>query len=378
MDIKYLIKMDLEHLRKIVWEPRETAKLDFKIEPYKIYEPKPNIQKEIADWEDKRERQWGELVKDIIALANGNIRTAKQTGYLIIGADDKLKDDGTAKLESAGNFPTSKEILDKVNSYCSPKVPEIQREEFLLDGFNLIVVSIPPSPYLYKLSKVLKVPKIKEYSPYTVLIRREDGESTYEASQIEAETIEKEKRGHLPTSIQLEADLQKGRRISKHELTKKAWRGFSNIIVVALLFIVFFAFCSWSNQSLSIPQLIFLSCILGLFWYFFIEPYHEEMNLYFKKPRNKNEAVFIGQEKCIEDDEEGGYLIYNPTAPCIYPGCDRGKIVLTDAPSREKLRGGRNYVGVCNIAGRDHSYRVDYNFHATKAEFDWSEPSPKK
>jgi hypothetical protein len=186
--------MDSNNLRQLVCQPEEGAKLDFKIELYKIYEPKPTTPSDIQKWADAKEQQWAELVKDVLALANGNVGTATQIGYLIVGADDKLKPDGTPTLRDVGGIvPTRKEILEKVNSYCQPQLPDLQCEVILVDGIKLLVISIPPTPYLYRLSKQLKTPK-KEYSPYTVLIRRGDGERTYEASPDEQKAIEQEKQ----------------------------------------------------------------------------------------------------------------------------------------------------------------------------------------
>jgi hypothetical protein len=123
--------MDNTRLRQLVWKPEENAKLDFKIEPYKIYEPRPTISSEIDKWRDAREQQWAELTKDIIALTNGNIGTAEETGYLVIGAGDKLKADGKPTLRNVSEtVPTQTEILQKVNSYCYPEIPDLQCEKF--------------------------------------------------------------------------------------------------------------------------------------------------------------------------------------------------------------------------------------------------------
>jgi len=186
--------MDTQTLRQIVWQPKETAKLDFKIELYKINELRPTIQSEIQKWTEAKEQHWGELIKDVLALTNGNIKTSLDTGYLIIGADDKLKADGTPTLRNfVDKKLTPKEILEKVNSYCYPPLPDIKCEIIEVDSINLFVISIPPSPYLHRLSKQLKTPK-KEYSPHTVLVRRGDGERTYEASPEEQKAIEQEKQ----------------------------------------------------------------------------------------------------------------------------------------------------------------------------------------
>ncbi|MGM3308474.1 hypothetical protein ACSQ6I_21280 [Anabaena sp. WFMT] len=72
--------MDSNSLQQLISQPKESAKLDFKIELYKIYEPKPTVQSDIQNWAELKEQQWAELIKDVLALANGNIGTAEQTG----------------------------------------------------------------------------------------------------------------------------------------------------------------------------------------------------------------------------------------------------------------------------------------------------------
>ena len=183
-----------ELVRQLVSQPRETAKVDFKIELYKINQPKPKVSLEIQKWSDAKEKQWGELIKDVLSLANGNVDFASDWGYLIIGAGDNLQQDGTPKLQDIGDTTLNKkQILEKVNSYCYPPLPDLNSDIIELDGKNLLVISIPPSPYLHRLSKQLKTPK-KEFSPHTALVRRGDGERIYEASPEEQDAIEKEKK----------------------------------------------------------------------------------------------------------------------------------------------------------------------------------------
>lgn len=233
--------MDIDKLRQFVLQPEESAKLDFKIELYKINEPKPTVPADIQRWTEAKQQQWAELTKDILALANGNIGTATQIGYLIIGADDKLKPDGTQNLRDVGStVPTRKEILDKVNSYCQIQLPDIQCEKILLDGINLFIISIPRSPYLHRLSKQLKTPK-KEYSPHTVLIRRGDGERTYEASSDEQKAIEQEKQAvrfdFVKNHRQVDHQEQRGQRLSPevYERKIKTYRNIRNFLDLILL-----------------------------------------------------------------------------------------------------------------------------------------------
>jgi hypothetical protein len=380
--------MDNTRLRQLVWKPEENAKLDFKIEPYKIYEPRPTISSEIDKWRDAREQQWAELTKDIIALTNGNIGTAEETGYLVIGAGDKLKADGKPTLRNVSEtVPTQTEILQKVNSYCYPEIPDLQCEKFVVESVNLLVISIPPSPYLHRLLKQLKPPK-GDYSPHAVLIRRKDGEKTYVASPVEIEAIENEKNGgtkSLPTWIQLEVDLENERRIPKQKLKKKAWRGYfiSLIFLVALLstFVAllgtsFGPIVLWYHITVSTWYLIALFSIFPIFIYF-IKPYIEggEMKFYYLILSKAKMPAYVGQGSFIRENGEGDYLIYSFTAPCIYPCCNMGKIVIADAPPKEISRIGKKFVGVCSVAGNDHSYHIDNIFVAKPDQFDWSAPN---
>ncbi len=173
------LAMDSEQLRELI-KQEEGAKLDFKIKLYEIYG-------------SEKEQHWDEFIKDILSLTNGNIGTAKEIGYLVIGVGDKFKPNGTRDLLNVDDVKLNrKQFLDKVNSACHPPLPDLRCETVLLDGKNLFVVSIPPSPYLHELSRYLKTPK-KGYSPYTVLIRRKDGEKVYEASEEEKQKLRQEK-----------------------------------------------------------------------------------------------------------------------------------------------------------------------------------------
>lgn len=174
--------MDADELSQHI-SKRESAKLEFKVKWYGVDSTK-----------DAEELHWGEFAKDILALTNGNIGTAAQTGYLIIGASDHLKPDGSRNLRDVGGEVPDRQLLfQKVNKYCSPDLPNIYCEVVKFEDKNLYVISIPPSPYLHILSKELKTPK-STFSAYTALVRRADGEETKAASLEEQEAIKREKQ----------------------------------------------------------------------------------------------------------------------------------------------------------------------------------------
>jgi uncharacterized protein YjbI with pentapeptide repeats len=187
--------MNTDELRGLIYNNRESSKLDFKIKIHEIKPEKPTEKNKENEWVKNKEEQWAELVKDVISLVNGNVGTHEKTGYLIVGAADQLKPDGTRYLRDvmSEELPTQSEMLDKLNSYCYPNLPGIECYEKALDGKTLFIIEIPPSPYLHRLSRQLKTPK-KEFSPYVLLIRRPDGEKIYEASPEEQEILQQEKR----------------------------------------------------------------------------------------------------------------------------------------------------------------------------------------
>jgi hypothetical protein len=82
---------------------------------------------------------------------------------------------------------------------------------------------------------------------------------------------------------------------------------------------------------------------------------------------NPNTAAFI-DGNWIEQDERGGYIRYQKTAPCIYPKCS-GTVFVRTAPPRELPN--HTLIGVCNVGGHRHTYTVDFNGIGFPEQFDW-------
>jgi hypothetical protein len=166
--------MDTEKLR-VLLRRNERGTLEFKEEWYKIDSP----DKATA----KRER--GELVKDILSLANGNAIVAGEEAYLIIGASNELNAAGDRDLFDIGDVQLSPlRILDLVNRLCDPPLEEIDCDVVSLDGKRLIVVTIPPTPHLYEIADKLETPK-RSYDKYTVFVRHNEGIDTASAKERE-------------------------------------------------------------------------------------------------------------------------------------------------------------------------------------------------
>ena len=139
----------------------EGLKIDFKENFYEVNHSDPNV----------KNKHWNELIKDILALANGNIGTSDKNGFLIIGIADKLNPHGTRDVFDIREVPvTAKQILDKVNSISKSQLPDLHIESMLFQEKNIWVIEIPPSPYLYETSKPL-VTFTATYHENSVFIR---------------------------------------------------------------------------------------------------------------------------------------------------------------------------------------------------------------
>jgi len=122
----------------------ENAKVDFKRQWY---------------WNDNmpnnvKETHKNELVKDIIALTNGDVYSTDKTAYLIIGIDDDTKE--PYDFDKTAILPLNKlkqQLLTLLNNYAQPEFLALELE--LVDG--VLVISIPPRGSLISLSKDLKL-----------------------------------------------------------------------------------------------------------------------------------------------------------------------------------------------------------------------------
>lgn len=173
--------LNVTEIKALLSQP-EGPKLDFKSR-LNIYHEDKEAQRRARD----------ELIRDILAIANGNALVAGQTGYLIFGAADQVQEGQTRKLYSVeGRIPTRTDILDIVNSACSPRIEDIDVQAIEVDGQRLVVIVIPPTPHLHEVIKDLNTKDGKFYSAYSVFVRQ--NEQIRPASAKEREAILEAKR----------------------------------------------------------------------------------------------------------------------------------------------------------------------------------------
>lgn len=175
--------MDNEQLKSLLIQ-EESATLEFKREPYWIDHKDSKV----------KSKQRDELTKDILALANGNSIVAGERAFLVIGADNKKDKDGFRPIFDIGsNVLTTRRILDIVNNACSPKLEDLEAEIIELDGKQLNVITINPSPHLYETTRRLEPSTAKgAFTEYVVFVRH--NESVRVASGKERDAIAKLKR----------------------------------------------------------------------------------------------------------------------------------------------------------------------------------------
>lgn len=160
--------MDEITLRRIL-KMYEGANLEFKRQWYELENPNPK--KAAADK--------GEMIKDILSLANGNTNVAGEESYLVIGASNEIDDSGNRELfDIVSAKPiTRQRILDMVNPFCDPSIEDILCEEILIQGKKLLVITILPSPHVHETTQGLKTAKVN-YDKYTVFVRHAEGVRT--------------------------------------------------------------------------------------------------------------------------------------------------------------------------------------------------------
>ncbi len=154
--------MNVEQL-KLLLQQDEGPTLEFKREWYKID----------AEGEAKN-RNKGELVKDILALANGNAYSAGEIAYLVIGVNNEFNVDGCRELTDVGNnVPNSATILSIVRAYSDPPLENVEVVPYTIDGKRIFVIIIPPTPHLYETTRKIDTPT-QSYSQHVVFIRRSE------------------------------------------------------------------------------------------------------------------------------------------------------------------------------------------------------------
>lgn len=124
-----------------------------------------------ADMPDK----WGELLKDLISLANGYLNKVGEYRYLVFGfSEDERKtyDINSNKIKQLKNLTNfKKSLLQKLESCTKPALLDFNVELVVVDSSNLLVFEIPSPIDLIELKRDLKT-KTRHLDEGSVLVRK--------------------------------------------------------------------------------------------------------------------------------------------------------------------------------------------------------------
>jgi|GEM_PF-1482762 len=171
--------------------------------------------------------------------------------------------------------------------------------------------------------------------------------------------------------IQLEVEQNSVLKVNKKNLQRDRLLFIFKLIGGSMVgAFAFIADAAGISQFLNIPiwWLLPVGMFIGVF---FSLQHYRSCRILSRLPKDGKGANYIGDNLIAEEDIDSRIIsLYERSAPCIYPKC-QGKIMLYDAPPREKISLGRDFVGICSICGKEHSYRLDSNWVAYPQQFDW-------
>jgi len=151
-----------EHELLEIIHKTETPTLEFKSTFYTLQDVLGN--------ENKRQKD--EMLRDILALANGSIETVGQPAYLIFGVSDQISDDGHRKIVGVEpNLPCADDLLKMLRAVSAPPIAHLETEWFLIDSKHIYVICVPFSPYLHETIRDFQTDKQK-YTRYVVFSRQ--------------------------------------------------------------------------------------------------------------------------------------------------------------------------------------------------------------
>lgn len=126
--------------------------------------------------------------------------------------------------------------------------------------------------------------------------------------------------------------------------------------------------------ALSLPIWIYIVVFIIIFLVTVIL-YFDNVKLMLADDPKEDECMHLYADKLFSKNSNG-YTIYTHRGPCIYPDCS-GEVVISNSP--ERYNGNYSFFGKCSLAGKQHSYGIDYNFKAYPVEVDWrAMPRPRK
>jgi len=166
---------------------QENPKLDFKRDMYKISGKGQDVP-----------RQKDEMIKDVLAIANGNTSFVGESGFLVIGVSDTVDGFGVREIHGVRDpLPKATELIQIVNGACDPPLDTLHCDVIIVENKRVLMIRIPPTPHVHETTRKLLTPK-KEYSEHVVFIRHES--EIIIASHRDRTALQQMKSFHFTTS----------------------------------------------------------------------------------------------------------------------------------------------------------------------------------
>ncbi len=130
-----------------------------------------------AEATEARERSRGELIKDVLSLANGSASTAGDKAYLVVGVSDTRDENGGRETYDAIDFPTDgvcRRIAQLLSSASDPPVDHLEFDVVEFESRRIGVLTIHPTSHVHETTRRLRTSST-EYSERTVFMRTVDG-----------------------------------------------------------------------------------------------------------------------------------------------------------------------------------------------------------
>lgn len=147
-------------------------------------------------WDDNTPKvemaeKWGELIKDIISLANGYIDKVGECRYLIFGFSETERKTYNLDLQNVKQLKNivvfKKDLLQKLEQYTKPSLIDINLETAVIESNVILVFEIPSPVSIIELKKELKT-KTRHIDEGAILVRK--GQKTDEVRTATFDEVE--------------------------------------------------------------------------------------------------------------------------------------------------------------------------------------------
>lgn len=155
--------MDLTLLKQLTLN-QECGHLEFKREWYWNTNEKPSEKSEI-------QKKWGEFIKDVLAIANGNTNSFQQTRFLIYGFDENTSSFHDCGITHSSYPKLLAHIKGKIESHISPRIQKIKYHLISDNNSNYFIIEIEQHDQIFNLEKPIQTKTIS-FVKDTILCRK--------------------------------------------------------------------------------------------------------------------------------------------------------------------------------------------------------------